>query len=123
MNPIQSYKGLVAWQEGHKLVLMVDRNTENFPKSELFGLVSQMRRCAVSVTSNIAEGFSRRSKKEKIHFYTFSLGSLMELKNQTLISKDLTFITDGEFNHLQTQIDLCRRLIYGIIDSAESAPE
>src|SRR3989338_10821262 len=116
MNAIKSYKELVAWQEGHKLVLMVYRNTGDFPKSKLFGLVSQMRRCAVSITSNIAEGFSRRSKKEKIHFYTFSLGSLMELENQTLVSRDLTFITDDEFNCLQTQIDLCRRLMYGIID-------
>jgi four helix bundle protein len=65
---------LDAWKEGHKLVLFVYRSTKDFPKEEMFELVSQMRRSTVSITSNIAEGFSRRSFKDKLHFYVIAQG-------------------------------------------------
>ncbi len=67
-NKIKSFTGLNAWKEGHKLVLLIYKETGNFPDKEIFGLVSQMRRCVVSVTSNIAEGFSRSTSKVKIIF-------------------------------------------------------
>jgi len=81
MEKIKSFTDLISWQEGHKLVLLIYAITKKFPKEELFGLVSQIRRCAISITSNIAEGFSRKSKKEKINFYHISLDSLTELQN------------------------------------------
>src|SRR3989344_224377 len=85
---IQSFTDLEVWRESHKLVLMVYKFTKNFPKNELFGLTSQLRRAVVSITSNIAEGFSRFSYKEKIQFYSIAFGSLTEVQNQLLISKD-----------------------------------
>ena len=81
LKKIRSFTDLVAWQEGHKLVLKIYDITKDFPKDELFALNIQMKRCAVSITSNIAEGFSRKSPKEKIQFYAISLGSTTELQN------------------------------------------
>ena len=79
MERIKSFTDLIAWQEAHKLALIVYKTTKKFPENEKFGLVSQMRRSAVSITSNIAEGFSRVSKKEKLQFYAIARGSLTEL--------------------------------------------
>ena len=85
---ITSFTKVRAWQEGHKLVLMVYEVTKNFPKEEMFGLVNQLRRAAVSITSNIAEGFSRKTYGEKLQFYCIALGSLTEVQNQILIAKE-----------------------------------
>jgi len=76
---IQSFTQLNVWKETHKLVLLIYKTTDNFPKKETYSLTDQMRRCAISITSNIAEGFSRQSKKEKLQFYYVSKGSLTEL--------------------------------------------
>lgn len=73
---IQSFTNLIAWQKGHKLVLTVYTITKTFPTAETYSLVDQMRRCVISITSNIAEGFSRKSYKEKIQFYSIALGSI-----------------------------------------------
>ena len=71
---IKSFTDLNAWKEGHKLVLIIYRVTEKFPRKEIFGLISQMKRCAISITSNIAEGFSRNTNKDKYQFYCMSQG-------------------------------------------------
>ena len=94
---IQKFTDLEVWKESHKLVLMIYAVTKNFPKDEMFGLTSQMRRAAVSITSNTAEGFSRHSSKEKLHFYSMAHGSLTELQNQLLISKDVNYIENVDF--------------------------
>lgn len=89
-NPkIKNFTDLIAWQEAHKLVLLIYKITDQFPQKEIYALTSQMRRAAISVTSNIAEGFSRKSSKEKIQFYYMSTGSLAELQNQLIVSKDI----------------------------------
>ena len=80
MNKIKSFTDLTAWKEGHKLVLLIYKLTKKFPKEESYGLTDQIRRCSVSITSNIAEGFSRKSQKEKLQFYHMSLGSLLVSK-------------------------------------------
>ena len=80
------------WREAHKLVLLIYKTTKGFPKKELFGLTSQLRRAAVSITSNIAEGFSRQGYKEKLQFYYMALGSLTESQNQLLIAKQLVSV-------------------------------
>jgi hypothetical protein len=67
-SKIKSFTDLIAWKEGHKLVIIIYKTTEKFPQKEIFSLTDQMRRCAVSITSNIAEGFSRQGHKEKIQF-------------------------------------------------------
>jgi len=96
-NKIRKFTDLHAWQEGHKLVLMVYKNTENFPNKERYGITDQMRRAVVSLTSNIAEGFSRRSSKEKNRFYCMAQASLVELQNQLIISKDVNYLTESDF--------------------------
>src|SRR3989344_3686390 len=97
---IKSFTDLNAWKEGHQLVLMIYKKTKLFPKEELFGLVSQMRRCVVSITSNLAEGFSRQSYKEKLQFYSMALGSVTELQNQLLVSRDVGYLSQQTFQEI-----------------------
>lgn len=112
---IEKFTDLVAWKEGHKLVIEVYGITKKFPKEEWWGIVSQMRRCGVSITSNIAEGFSRISTKDKNHFYCIALGSVTELQNQLLISRDLGYINTSEFERNSKQTVLVHKLINGLI--------
>ena len=114
---ITSFTKLVAWQESHKLVLKVYKIVENFPKKEIFILTSQLLKAVISVSSNIAEGFSRISQKEKIQFYSISLGSLTEVQNHLLIAKDLGYINVSQFNSLADQDILIHKLINGLIKS------
>ena len=116
---IKSFTDLTTWQEGHSLVLMVYRLIESFPKKENFVIIPQMQRCAVSITSNIAEGFSRKSRKEKIQFYYVSLGSLTELHNQLIISNGLNYINIEKFNEIIEQLKKVQRLLNGLIKSAK----
>jgi len=95
---IKSFRDLDVWKVGHELVLIIYKVTKNFPKEEMFGLTSQMRRSAVSITSNIAEGFSRVSPKEKSHFYSMSKGSLTELHDQLIISLDVGYLSSEEYD-------------------------
>lgn len=111
---IRSFTDLQAWREGHRLVLAVYKVTKKFPGEELFSLVNQMRRCVVSVTSGVAEGFSRKSAKEKIQFYSISHGSLTELQNQLIISRDLGYINREEFSEIAGQTILVHKLISGL---------
>jgi four helix bundle protein len=90
---IVAFTDLVTWQEAHNLVLMVYAVLKKFPREETYGLKSQMQRSAVSITSNIAEGFGRNGYKERVQFYYVAQGSLMELKNQLIISKDIHYIS------------------------------
>lgn len=112
---IEKFTDLVAWQEGHKLVLGVYKITENFPKSEMFGIINQMRRCAVSIVSNIAEGFSRNTLKDKNQFYSMALGSTTELQSQLLISRDLKYVSSEKFKEIADGSVLTHKLINGLI--------
>ena len=114
-NKIQSFTDLLVWQESHKLVLMIYQATKNFPKEELFGLTSQLRRAVVSITSNIAEGFSRQGYKEKLQFYYMALGSLTESQNQLLIAKDLNYLEQIEFNKIAEQSISVHKLLNGFV--------
>lgn len=112
---IKSFTDLNAWKEGHNLVLMIYGLTKKFPKEETFGLVNQLRRAAVSVTSNIAEGFSRSSLKEKIQFYSIARGSCTEIQNQVLIAKDVRYIDKETFNTVAEQSIKVNKLVNGLI--------
>ena len=116
---IRSFTDLAAWKEGHTLVLMVYKITKQFPKEELFGLTSQMRRSAVSITSNIAEGFSRQSFKEKIQFYSIAQGSVTELQNQFFISKDVQYISIEIFNEVFKQSIKVHKIMNGLIKKSK----
>ncbi len=113
----RSFTDLIAWQEGHKLVLQVYAETKNFPKEEVFGLVNQLRRAVVSITSNIAEGFNRRTEKDKLHFYTMAIGSVGEVQNQLLIARDVKYITGEKFSKHAEQSILVHKLLTGLIRS------
>ena len=91
------HKNLRVWNESMELAKMVYQITANFPKEELFGLVNQMRRCAVSIPSNIAEGYGRGTNAELIHFLYISLGSSNELDSQLELSRRFSYITDEDF--------------------------
>jgi len=112
---IRTFTDLHTWQEAHKLVLMIYKITKEFPKEELFGLVSQMRRAVVSITSNIAEGFSRQSYKEKVQFYYMAQGSNTEIQNQLLIAKDVDYISQEKFNETIEQSTTVHKLLNGLI--------
>ncbi len=112
---IKSFTDLDAWKEGHKLVLTIYNATSKFPKEEIFGLVSQLRRAVVSITSNIAEGFSRQSVKEKIQFYYIARGSNIELQNQVLIARDIKYINEKSFIDIAEQSVKVSKLINGLI--------
>jgi len=112
---IKSFTDLKAWQEAHRLVLEIYEATCKFPKDEIFGLTNQMRRCSVLISSNIAEGFSRPTSKDKSKFYFISLGSTTELQNQLLISKDVKFLAQKDFNNLAQQTIAVHKLINGLI--------
>ncbi len=119
MEKIDSFTKLIAWQEGHTLVLMTYKVTRLFPKEELFGLVMQMRRCAVSITSNIAEGFSRGSYGEKVQFYTMALGSLTELQSQSFVARDVGFLSSEAFEQFAQQTVQVHKLLNGLIRSSK----
>jgi four helix bundle protein len=117
MTSIRVFTDLVTWKEAHVLALFTYSLTKKFPKSEAFGLITQMQRAAVSITSNIAEGFGRRTFKDKCHFYYLSRGSLTELHNQLILSKDLSYISPNEYSKATELVEKCSRLLRGLIVS------
>lgn len=108
---IQSYKDLIVWQKAMKLVKEIFLLTSTFPKEELYGLVSQMRRAAISIPSNIAEGSGRRFKNEWGQFYSFAYGSAMELETQLMISRDLGFSSAEDTNRLLCLLEEISKMI------------
>jgi|TARA_B110000240_G_C13460565_1_gene436481 four helix bundle protein len=113
-----SYRDLNVWQNAMNLVEDVYKITANFPKEEKYGLISQIRRCSVSIPSNISEGFMRKSTKEYIQFIYISLGSLGELDTQMEIAVRLKFMeSQKEFNE---KLLLIRKQLYGLVKSLKT---
>lgn len=119
MGRIKHFRQLEAWQEAHRLVLMVYEVTRTFPTDERYGLIAQMRRAAVSIAANIAEGFKRRGIRDKIRFYNISEASLEEVKYYLLLSKDLEYTASDPHANLTAQADSVGRLLNGLIASTE----
>jgi four helix bundle protein len=119
MSKIVKFTDLEVWLCGHKLVVDIYRMTKLFPKDEIYGLVSQIRRAAVSVTANIAEGFGRKSYKEKLQFYYQSQGSLTELEDEILIALDVGYLSKDSHVIVMNQIDTTHRLLAGLIRSTK----
>ena len=118
MNNIITFTDLNAWKEAHKLVLMVYQATKKFPMEEKYCLVPQLRRAVISITSNLAEGFCRRGKKDKINFYNISVSSLTETQNQVILSRDLEYLNKDEFSKIWNQTIVVQKLIFGLIKGA-----
>ena len=114
---MKPHQNLEAWKKSFFFVKSVYLITEKFPADERFGLTSQMRRSAVSIPSNIAEGAGRKSKKEFIQFLSISLGSLSELDTQILLSKELGFMGESDCILLISELDIIGKLIFGLMKS------
>ncbi|MEK9131905.1 MAG: four helix bundle protein [Patescibacteria group bacterium] len=119
---IQSFKQLRAWQEAHRLTLLVYTCTKQFPKEEIFGLTSQIRRSASSIGANIAEGFCRFSLKDKVHFYTIAAGSISETENHIELAGDLGYINAESYSMLQEQLLSVYKLSNALIKSIKVSP-
>ena len=117
---IASFTDLNAWKEAHKLVLLIYKLTRNFPKEEVYSLVDQLHRAAISIVSNIAEGFSRESYKEKAQFYSIARGSTTEIQSQLLIARDLNYVTKETFYEAATLTVIVHKLLSGLIKSSKS---
>ncbi len=113
MANILSFTDIKAWQKAHELVLEVYKLTKSFPKFEEFCLTNQIRRAVISIASNIAEGFKRKSAKDSGHFYNIADGSLEEVKYQLILSKDLKYISESEFNKTYNLTEEVGRLLCG----------
>ena len=119
-SKIKEFTDLLTWREAHTLVLLVYAATKSFPKEEVFGLTGQMRRAAVSITSNIAEGFGRQGYKERVQFFYIAHGSLTELKNQLFIVRDLRYISPEDFDKITEQLSLSHRLLQGLLKKSKT---
>jgi len=117
---MRGHKDLKAWQESISFVSEIYNTTKTFPKSELYCLVSQIRRSAISIPSNIAEGAGRNHKKEYIQFCYISLGSLAELETQLIISSNLNYFNSNSLQKYSQRIRYIRSMITGLIKSLKS---
>lgn len=116
---IGSFQNLIAWQEAHKLTLIIYRITEKFPNSEKFNLISQMRRAAVSCESCIAEGFYRFHYKDRLIFFYDARGSAGEIQSQIIDAKDLNFSSTEDFNDVMDQTEKTLIVLSGLIRKTE----
>jgi four helix bundle protein len=105
--PAKSFEDLIVWQKAHQFILAIYALTESFPRSELFGLTSQMRRAGISIPSNIAEGFKKRSTKEKVHLLNVAQASLEESQYYLILTRDLRY---GDTGQLRPNLDEISRM-------------
>jgi len=111
------YRDLLAWQEAYKLGLMVYKVTSNFPKEEIFGITSQLRRAVTSIAANLAEGSTRQFPKEFRQFISISRGSLAEVETWLSFSKDLGYISEEKYKELSSQVQKAGNILFGLYKS------
>lgn len=114
---IYSFEKLNVWKESLELVTSIYKITNNFPREEKFELISQIRRTTVSVSSNLAEGTSRKTNKDKAHFTTISYSSVMELLNQLIISKELDYISENDYILVRQRIEKITNMLNSLRNS------
>ncbi|MGB9847628.1 MAG: four helix bundle protein [Minisyncoccia bacterium] len=119
---LKSFKDLIVWQKAADLATLIYKITEDFPKSEFYGLTNQIRKAAISISSNLAEGFKRTHKKEKIQFFNVAYGSAAELESQVEISYRLDFLSDDNYQKLNTSIIEICKMIDCLIKSTKKSP-
>lgn len=120
MGKIKDFYQLDAWKESRKLVVMVYKETESFPKEERYGTTGQLRRAVISITANIAEGFGRYHYADKIRFYHQARGSAKEVQNFVLLGKDLGYLRENVASDLWQQTKAVEKLINGLIRATEA---
>jgi S23 ribosomal protein. len=107
----KGFESLIVWQKAHQFVLDIYKQTKLYPKEELFGLVSQYRRAAVSIAANIAEGYGKKSPKDKLRFYNMAEGSINECLYYIILSKDLSYISEKDSNKLYEELIIIKKLL------------
>lgn len=117
---LTSYQQLTVWQKAFALSIKIFRITGKFPKSELYGLVSQMRRCAVSIPSNIAEGYARGYRQEYLQFLRTAFASGAELETQLLIARELGFLTLREFDDVNSLLAEVQKMLNKLLSSLKN---
>ena len=116
---VRSYKDLKIWQAGCGLVKSIYKASSLFPKEKLYGLAQQIRRAAVSVPSNIAEGYGRGTSAEYLRFLRIARGSLYEIETQLILAGSLDFCDDNQYQSISVQIVECSKMLHGLIKSIE----
>jgi four helix bundle protein len=111
MEKIQNYKELTIWQEAMNLAEMVYTQTKSYPKEELYGIVSQIRRAVVSIPANIAEGYGRKNRAEYLNFLSIANGSLTETETHLLLSERIGYLTKEQMSELQKQLNIVGKLL------------
>ncbi|HEX8425555.1 four helix bundle protein [Hymenobacter sp.] len=119
---MKDYTELQVWQKARQLTNTVYSTTRAFPKDELFALTNQMRRCAISIPSNLAEGCGRNHARDSLQFFFVARGSLYELKTQFYIALDQRYLTQTDFDNAVNQLVECRRMLSGFITYFQSLP-
>jgi four helix bundle protein len=119
---MKTYRDLQVWQKSMTLVAEIYKSSKRFPKDEVYGLTSQMRRSAISIPSNMAEGYGRNSTKEYIHFLRIATGSLYELQTQIEISMNLQYLDKGAFDKLYELSREIERMLSSLIRKLSSKP-
>lgn len=119
---IKTFRDLLVWQKAHVLVLEIYKMTQKFPKEEKFGLVSQLRRSASSIPTNIVEGHRRRSRKEYLYFLNTADGSLEETKYHLILARDLGYVSDLEFEKVCEGYDEIGKMLSGLQKSLLASP-
>ena len=122
MKTLRNFTDLIVWQKSHKLVLRIYKLVKLFPREEQFGLSNQLRRSAVSITSNIAEGFGRRGGKEKAQFYSYALSSSYEAQNQIMIARDVGFISLSKAEIILEESIEINKVLNTLIKRVKSLP-
>ncbi|MFA7468876.1 MAG: four helix bundle protein [Desulfotomaculaceae bacterium] len=117
---MQDFKKLNVWNKSHLLAINIYRATSSFPKSELYGLTSQIRSACVSVPANIAEGCGRDSNADFGHFLQISLGSAHEVQYYILLAHDLKLLNDNDYDNLDSQINEIKRMLITLIKTVKS---
>jgi four helix bundle protein len=112
-----SFEKLIVWQKSKQLAVLIYKSTKKFPKEELFGMTSQMRRCSVSIASNIAEGSGRNSAKDKARFTEIVYSSALELVNQTIISLELEYISNEDYKIIRQELHDITYMLNGLYKS------
>ncbi|KFF16129.1 four helix bundle protein [Flavobacterium hydatis] len=113
---MSNFKKLLIWQKSMSLITKIYISTNNFPKEEVFGLTSQIRRSSISIPSNIAEGYGRESNKDFLRFLNISIGSLFEMQTQLEIAKNISYLNEDEFNNLYEDSREVERMLVSFIN-------
>src|SRR3990172_1950462 len=112
---MRDFRGLKVWEKAHHLTVAVYEDTATFPRNELFGLVSQIRRSCVSIPANIAEGCGKNSEAEFVRFLSIAFSSAIELEYHILLANDLNFLKNNDYEHMNVQVIEVKRMLAGLI--------